>query len=363
MTSQDLRESSTITTTAQNYSVASKIIDEPSKTQETVWENPNWSKYLGYYKSIPEFKEAIRALARWSVGRGYEAGPEEQVILDHLTGAGEDSFQSLMTNHIIVKKTNGDAYAEIIKDDKSGLLINLKPLNPATMRTVFSKKGIILRYEEFDPSAKGKEAVRKFKPEEIFHSMNDRVANETHGTSVLEACQWVIDARNEAMTDWRRISHLSTLRVIYVDSSDTTQLNKIKTEYAEGIKLGSVLVMPGKIGEVEIRDYNLPPITSFLEWIRYLEGFFYQAVGVPRAIANTENFSEASSKVGYLTFEPVYVEEQTLLEQDIWNQLNIRVKFNRPASLSGVMQDSEEKNTGQMGFQPSEMMATAGRVE
>jgi hypothetical protein len=363
MASQDFREASTITTTAQDYSVSHKTIDEPSKTDETVYDNPNWSKYLGYYKQIPEFKEAIRALARWSVGRGYEAGPEEQVILDHLIGAGEDSFQSIMTNHIIVKKTNGDAYAEIIKDDKTGLLINLKPLNPGTMRTVFNKKGLILRYEEFDPNSKGKEPVRKFKPEEIFHSMNDRVANETHGVSVLEACQWVIDARNEAMKDWRRISHLSTIRVIYVDSSDTTQLTKIKTEYADAIKNGSVMVMPGKNGEVEILDYNLPPINSFLEWIRYLEGFFYQAVGVPRAIANTENFSEASSKVGYLTFEPVYVEEQTLLEQDIWNQLNIRVRFNRPASLSGVMQESEEKNTGQMGFQPSEMTATAGRVE
>jgi hypothetical protein len=361
MATQDLRETTTtgMNTSVTDYSVSHKIIDEPSKTNETVWENPFWSKYLGYYKQIPEFKEAIRALARWAIGRGYETNLATQDILEHLRGSGEDSFQSIMTNHIITKKVNGDAYAEIIRDDKSKKLINLKPLNPATMRTVFSKKGIILRYEEFDPSSKGKEALRTFEPKEIFHSMNDRVANETHGISVLEACQWVIDARNEAMSDKRRVHHRSTIRVMEVDSDDTAQLSKIKTEYAAAIKNGEVMIVPKGIGFMDAPTNYI----DTLEWIRYLEGFFYQAVGVPRAIANTENFSEASSKVGYLTFEPVYVEEQTLLEQDILKQLGFRIKFNRPASLSGVMQDSEQKNTGQMGFQPSDTVATAGRVE
>ncbi len=359
MSQRDLNAATTTTSTVTDYSVSHKIVDEPSKTTETTWENPYWSKYLGYYKQIPEFKEAIRALARWAVGRGYNCDTRTSIILDLIKGAGEDTFQSIITNHIITKKVNGDSYAEIIREPKSGILINLKPLNPGTMRTVFSKKGMILRYEEFDPSSKGKEAIRKYEPSEIFHSMNDRVANETHGISVLEACQWVIDARNEAMSDKRRVHHRSTIRVLEVDSDDTTQLNTLKTQYAAAIKNGEVMIVPKGIGFMDAPTNYI----DTLEWIRYLEGFFYQAVGVPRAIANTESFTEASSKVGYLTFEPVYVEEQTLLEQDIRAQLGIEVTFNRPASLSGVLQEDEQKNTGQMGFQPNEMMATAGRVE
>lgn len=364
MASRDLNETTTggLDSSVQNYSVNAAVIDEPSKTTETIWDNRNFSTYLGYYKKIPEFKEAIRALARWSVGRGYVVSSGDKIILEHIKGSGEDTFQSIMTNHIIIKKVNGDAYAEIIRaDNEEHTLINLKPLNPASMRTIFNSKGIIIRYEEWSPD--GKEAKRTFKVEEIFHSMNDRIANETHGTSSLEACQWVIDARNESMQDWRRISHRSTIRVLYVDSDDTTQIKNLRSQYAEGIKNGDVLILPGKKGDMELQDYNVPPIAPFLEWIQYLEGFFYQALGVPRAIANTSDFTEASSKVGYLTFEPVYTEEQTLLEQDLWNQLGLKIKFNRPPSLSGVMAQDEAKNTGQMGFQPNEMTAQVGRNE
>jgi hypothetical protein len=86
-------------------------------------------------------------------------------------------------------------------------------------------------------------------------------------------------------------------------------------------------------------------------------------VGVPKAIANTADFTEAASKVGYMTFEPVYVEEQTLMEQDILKQLGLRVKFNRPPSLGGMMSEDEAKNTGQLSIQPNEVTATAGRNE
>ena len=67
--------------------------------------------------------------------------------------------------------------------------------------------------------------------------------------------------------------------------------------------------------------------------------------------------------MGYMSFEPVYTEEQTLLEQDLWNQLAIRVKFNRPPSLQGIVSEEESKNVNQTGIQPSEVTGTGTRVE
>ena len=58
--------------------------------------------------------------------------------------------------------------------------------------------------------------------------------------------------------------------------------------------------------------------------------------------------------MGYLTFEPTYTEEQTLLESDLWNQLAIKLKFNRPPSLSGMMRQDEIKNSGMLGMQQNE---------
>jgi len=342
-----------------DYQIPHETIDEEGKQKESHWDNNYWSEGLGILKNIPEYKEPIRALARWAVGKGYEADNRTKVRLDNITGSGEDSFQSIMTNHIIVKKTNGDAFAEIIRNDK-GILINLKPLNPANMRTVFNSKGMIIRYEELNSKGKVK---RKFETTEIFHSMNDRIANEIHGTPAWWACKWELEAKKEASADWRRISHRSTIRVMYIDADDITKLTQIKTEYKDAIKNGEVMLIPAKKGEAEFIDYTLPPIDAFIRWIEYLDRRIYQSLGIPKAIADTADFSEAASKVGYMTFEPVYTEEQTLLEQDLWNQLAIKIKFNRPPSLSGVMQSDEKKNTGQVGIQPNEVTATMGRVE
>jgi hypothetical protein len=259
---------------------------------------------------------------------------------------------------IVVKKINGDAYAEIIRDNSEkgkGQLINLKPLNPSNVRIVLNKKGLIIRYEEYDTSSK--QTKRKFKVSEILHLCNNRVANEIHGVSVIEACKWIIDARNEAMSDWRRILHRSTIRVLEVDSQDITKLTYLNEQYSQAIKNGELLILPIQDGG-GFKDLSPPSITNFLEWIRYLENFFYQAVGIPKIIlGGSQDFTEASSKVGYLTFEQVYMAEQRLLEQDLFNQLGVIIEFNRPVSLKENVQTDEGKNTVQTGFQPNEMQA------
>lgn len=339
-------------TEVTKYSVPPAKLDEAGMQPESYWENSKWPIYLGYLKSIPQYREAVKALARWAVGRGFETDNRTKVILENIRGWGEDSFQSIMSDMIIVKKTNGDAYAEAIRNDK-GTLVNLKKLNPYNVRIAVDTKGIIIGYDEYDPLKK--KAVRRIETKDMFHICNDRIANEIHGTSILESCQWVIDAKQEAMEDWRRISHRSTIRVLQVDSDNAAEISKLRTQYAEAIKNGEVLILPMQDKGGGFQDLQLPPVQSFLEWIRYLDNFFYQAVGVPKVIASSESYTEAASKVGYMTFEPVYVEEQTLLEEDLWNQLSIKVKFNRPPSLTGMMQESEAKNTGQLGIQPNEI--------
>lgn len=341
-----------------DFSVDSETIDE-SQSGEYVWNNPHWPEYLGYYKNIPELKQSIEALARWTAGKGYIANPVTEVILEHITGWGEDSFDSIMQNMIIVKKINGDSFAEIIRGDKD-IIINIKPLNPGRMSIITDEKGVIKRYEYKTPN---KEKI-KFKPNEILHLCNERVANELHGTSIVESCKWIIDARNEAMSDWRRLLHRSTIRVIYVDAVDTDTISRLKIEYKTGINKGEVMIVPGKKGEIEVVDYEVPALQPFLEWIRYLENVFYQAVGTPKSIlGGTQELTEASSKVSVFTFDQVWMTEQRLLEQDLKAQLGFDITFERPTSLKDGMQESESANTGQMGFQPNEAQVGMGRTE
>ena len=98
MTSTDIRATTTTSmdTQVSDFSIDNKIIDEGGGTKEYYWTNPKWSEYLGCYKQIPELKEAIRAVARYTKGLGYNTNTSAKVRLDFIQGWGEDSFQSIL---------------------------------------------------------------------------------------------------------------------------------------------------------------------------------------------------------------------------------------------------------------------------
>ena len=92
-----------------------------------------------------------------------------------------------------------------------------------------------------------------------------------------------------------------------------------------------------------------------------LENFFYQIFGVPRSIATSDGTSEVGGKMGHVIFEPIYVKEQTDMEGDLWGQQGLRVVFNRPPSLGGLVKETEAKNTGQTSIQPNDVEASLTR--
>lgn len=363
MTEYDLNQmtSTTLDNDVKPYSVDAKQTDGVNASGETTWENTNWTKWYGYYKSIPEFKTAINGYSTWVVGKGWTAGDTDTAVLENMTGWGEDTFMSILWNMLVTKKVAGDAYAEIIRTGDNGALLNIKVLDPGSITIVVDDKGILKEYKQ---RSKTKDAKPKtFQPENILHLCNDRVADNIHGTSITEAVEWVIDARNEAMTDWRKVLHrnLWPIRIIEVDTDDTTKRNKLKTEWSTAIKNGEVLIVPK--GTVAAKESGVT-LQNPIEWIRYLENFFYQALGVPKVIlGGSEEFTEASSKIGYLTFEQIYTKEVEELKADLWNQLAIRVEFNKPASIKNELLQSEDKNTSTEGFQPSETEPSITRSE
>lgn len=345
-----------MTGTVADYSVDAQSLDAVSGDTETKWTYPNATEDLGYYKTIPELKKAIDGLTDWTVGRGWKVDDNTKIILEHIHGNGKETALSILKNAITMKKIIGDSFAEIIKNDK-GILINLKPISAERMTTLYDKRGRIARYEV----EIGKGTKKTFSPEKIFHLINDKVGDEMHGTGVIPACKWVIDARNEAMTDYRVLLHRNNIpvRIIEVDTDDTTKRNALKNEYEQAIRNGEVLIIPK--GTVEIKDVKAV-IQDPLLWIRYLENFFYQAVGIPKIIlGGSQEFTEATSKIGYLTFEQVYMTEQRQLEDDMWEQLGIKIEFERPVSLKDEVVSSEAANTGQVGVQPKDTQATVSR--
>ena len=120
---------SDLTNAVSDIVVASKEVDSPQDQDETEYTNSKWTQWFGYYKQIPEVKTAIDMRAIWTIGKGYEAEDSEtKVILDHVSGWGKETFDSILKNLMICKRIGGDAFAEIMRDEK-GLLINLKALH------------------------------------------------------------------------------------------------------------------------------------------------------------------------------------------------------------------------------------------
>ena len=350
-----------LTGSVDNYSVDTQTTDAAGEQKETIYDNEKASQYLGYYKRIPELKKAIDALAMWTSGKGWSTDSGNTAILENMDGWGEDTFESICNNLIICKKVYGDAFAEIIRNPKTGTLINLKVLDPANVRIIANRKGRIKRYELRSKTGTQGTVLKKFQPHEILHLCNNRIADEIHGISEIEAVEWVILARNEAMADWKKVLHRNVVpvRIIEVDEDDTTKLAHLKTQYQDAINKGEVIILPK--GTAELKETS-PVLQDPISWIRYLENFFYQALGIPKVVlGGSEEFTEASAKIGYLTFEQVYSKEQRELTADLWNQLAIRVTFNKPASLKSEMLSSEEKNTEQVGFQPNDTIAGVGK--
>src|SRR3990167_8043693 len=89
---------SDLTNVVKDYSISSKQTDGPTGQDETEYSFPNWTKQFGYFNSVAELKSALTMKSLWICGKGYTTDPETQVILDHISGAGKDSFDDILFN-------------------------------------------------------------------------------------------------------------------------------------------------------------------------------------------------------------------------------------------------------------------------
>ena len=345
----DLMLGNTTTTDFQNvqdfnYKVPEKNTEGNYATEENEWTNQNAAKYYGFYYDVGEYRSAINAYATWVIGQGYDcSSSRRETILNDIQGWGEDTFQSILWNMIVVKKFSGDSYAEVMRNDDA-TLINLKVLDPRRMKHITNKKGMIKGYKYTQADGE----VKDFKPYQILHFCNDRILDEPHGTAVTSAVEWVCEALKEAYIDWRRIMHKSSLLIFYVDEQDKVRQNTLKAEMATGIKNGDVLILTCKPEEARLEPVQAPPAQAWLIYVNNLEDKFYKQLGVPKVVlGGTSENTEASAKVGVISYEPIWVREITEIEKDLWNQLGIKIKIRKQPSLMENMQADEAKNTGQ----------------
>ena len=341
MALQEMQSASTTDFTNQvpDYIVDAKALDASSpNNDETYWYFDKATENYGYYLSIPEIYSAANNLATWAFSKGYET--EDLLIkiqLDHVRGQGKDTFDKLIWNHEVVKLIIGDAFMEV-KFLKDGKIANMIPISPERVRLVYGKNGLLKRYDTWNGAA-----WKSIKKENMFHSSNKRIGDQMHGTSQIDATKWIIDARNEALEDERTIKHRDkALGIVYYESSNTTKIAYANTQIEKAVKNGEMLGLPKDVAKIEA--YPSRSSEDRQNWISYLENFFYQVFGVPRAMVTSDGTSEVGGKMGYVIFEPIYGKEQRDIEGDLKAQLQVDITFNRPPSLGGMTPDSPQED-------------------
>lgn len=359
MANLDLNKSTTtdFTNKVPDFIVESKALDTANPDgSETYVYFPEAVEDFGYYLNHPQVSSPINSLATWSVGRGWE--PEDANIkaeLDHVSGMGKDTFDTVMWNHEVVKLAVGDSFMEIVrtKIPFKNTILNLIPISPERVKVVIVGSRII-RYEIWNKS----KWVKK-KTNQIIHSQNKRIGDQTHGTSLIQSNKKVIDALLEANDDERTIKHRDkALGIVSYKTNNAGKIAYANKQIENAVKNGEMVGMPEDTAE--IKPYPSKSSEDRQNWLQYLENLNYQTGGVPRSIATSDGTSEVGGKMGHVIFEPIYSKEQRDLEGDLWNQAGIKIKFKRPPELGGLKTE-EDKNTGQTNIQPNDVEASLTR--
>ncbi|MCH8067628.1 MAG: hypothetical protein IIC69_03520 [Nanoarchaeota archaeon] len=224
--------------------------------------------------------------------------------------------------------------------------------------SVQNQAGQYIRYEQVSKHTGIKNKI--FKTEDILHLSRERIADEIHGISVVPSVQWIIDARNEAMADWKRVLHrnIDPLWIFHLDTDDTNKIAEFKTKNDASRGRGENMYVPKGVVVPELiataANASLNPLT----WINQLNDYFFQAVNVPQIIiGNAKEFTDASGKIVYLAFEQAVKGEQLYIEDQIVAQLNLDIRLTFPASLQNEAISDTPSEVDQVEEEPIEEAA------
>ncbi len=345
----------------EDYSVDTEETDGATGNGEFRWSNRRWSEQYGYFTNIPELNAAINAKATWTIGKGFKAEPQTEMLLDTIKGIGKDTFNTILENLIRTYYIGGDAYAEIIRDDE-GNLINLKTLDPSTIVIVTGANGMMKRYEQIS-KIKSPRGNHKIKLENMLHLSRNRVADQVHGVSVIDSVEKIILARNESIDDYKKVMHgfVKPQWKFKLKTDDPTEIAAYKAKQDKATGDGENIYEPFDVSESELLSVAPNSTLNPMAWIEAQGDYFYEAVGVPQIIlGGSGEFTEASAKIAYLAFQQNIEEEQLFIEEQILSQINLVIELEFPASLENELL-SDNKKDGAENIDASETTAGAGQ--
>lgn len=345
------------------HAISSAAFDVVQQQDETAYINERFLTDWDYFMRIPKLKSAILMKAIWTVGKGYETDARTKVICDHIIGNGKQTFKDILFNLVVTKQIGRDSFAEIIRDD-GGKILNLKILDPSSMRIIFDKKGMIKRYEQVTRIPEGNKTTYKlfqeFKPNEIFHLSNNCLAGQMHGISVPETVEKIVLADDQNFNLMQKVAtHQAVPFIIFkLKTDDTVKIATFAGKIKDARQYSEDMIIPDDENLLSWEVVQINPSAVLLEWRNNLNNQFYQAVGMPLILFGSAGTTESGGKIEYLGHETVFECDQLEIEAQIEAQLGLKINLNSPTSLLESLKADEGKDAqNALSFQPADAKA------
>lgn len=309
----------------------------------------DFDKWHGIYRSIPELQGIIDRLALWVVYGGDDEKPNQSKItfkskshedrFNQWNGNGFDTPEDILYNLFRMGKIAGVSIAEKININKKGV-VNLKPLNPGTIKIMANEKGFISKFEQMQPpiSHDGKQAKpQTFTKDQIFYIAWNRIGDEIIGISTIEKLLKIIDYRHQAMEDLAEVFHRYVVPfwLFYADTDDEEEIERWNAKVKKIVKERDFMTIPKETIDKHER-LAVPQFSTLdpLNWIKHLERYFLMCEGVPELIAGIgRETADASSRMIYLAWRIITIANQKILEKQIKAQTGIELTLPRPINI------------------------------
>ena len=329
------------------HTVPTTRIDGIGLSEEIDYYNENWQEQWDLFNAIPKLKNAIIMKAVWNTGRGYTAAERTMIELAHITGYGKQTFKQILFNMDILSMIGGDAYAEIVTDEESGILLNLKVMNPGNVHVIRDKSGMLLRYEL--EMGKGQQR-QTFTPDKVFHKSYHILADQMHGIGVVQGLKKQILADDKLFDNIDRLVkyQLMPFVIFKVKDDDQALIDRLSAKIKTSRDKGEDLVLPDDDNVLSWDTVTVNASSIVLEWRADIRNEFYRAVGLPQVIVGQGGQgTESDSKVVYTAFEQIVQNDQLDWEETIWQQLSKRINLIHPNTLLNDMQTDQAKDANQ----------------
>lgn len=297
---------------------------------------PDWTKWHGIYRSIPEARSTIDIWSFWVVGKKLVMDDKTKKILDRIEGIGNDTIRKILRNIKRTSKICGDGFADIARD-RAKRLINLKPLNPGTIRIVSDKKSMIIRYEQVTSTATDAKVLETWELDEMFHISNDRIADEIHGIPELEKTYNIMKWKHQSMGDLATVYHRYVFPIldIYAKTDDDAELAHIEAIYTKSIKDMTHRIIPVDVVD-KVERVAIPQFATLdpLPWQKFLRSYFTESSNVPDLVrGKSDEVSLAAGKLNWLGYKEKIIMEQLEYSEEIKAQLGLDISFEEPPEI------------------------------